>query len=347
MVKLFKSNSIIFIIVILSIFIISTAGQTSSTRQVTDMLGREVEIPSEINRIATSYTPATLFVVALGAQDKLVAAGKGMPKQQIFNELAPEIEDLPEISGGSGINLESVAALDPDLIIISPHGGAAAEADRLESIGYPTVIINPEGFYQVAETFEFLGKTLNLEEKAAEISGLYQEIEEITAKTRELSDSEKKRVYFANSQLLDTVGANMLQSDLIKIAGGINPAEEVKSGFIEASSEQLIEWDPDLVILSQFYRGELADLYDSPGYQGIAAFKSNNLKRIPSNIEPWDFPGPASGLISVWLAEKLYPEHYSELDLLKFTDKFYNKIYGQTFSELTENYNERSGEGGS
>lgn len=334
MVRLFKSNSTIIIIVILSIFIISIGSKAGSNRQVTDMLGREVDIPAEINAIATSYTPATLFVVALGAQDRLVAAGKGMPKQQIFNELAPEIEDLPEISGGSGINLESVAAIDPDLIIISPHGGAGAEADRLESIGYPTVAINPEGFYKVEETFKFLGQVLNLEGKADEISGLYQEIEEITAETRELPDSEKRRVYFANSQLLDTVGANMLQSDLISMAGGINPALDVKSGFIEASSEQLIEWDPDLVILSQFYRGDMTELYDSPGYQGIKAFKNNNLERIPSNIEPWDFPGPASGLVTLWLAEKLYPEHYSELDIPGFTDKFYNKIYGQTFSEL-------------
>ncbi|MFW5790679.1 MAG: ABC transporter substrate-binding protein [Bacillota bacterium] len=334
MARLVKVNSIIFITVILSIFIISTVGETSSTRQVIDMVGREVEIPSEINTIATSYTPATLFVVALGAQDKLVAAGKGMPKQQIFNELAPEVEDLPEISGGSGINLESVAAIDPDLIIISPHDSAESEADRLESIGYPTVIINPEGFYQVEETFKFLGEVLNLEEKADEISGLYQEIEEITAKSRELPESEKKTVYFANSQLLDTVGSNMLQSDLIKIAGGINPAEEVKSGFIEASSEQLIEWDPDLVILSQFYRGDISELEDSPDYQGITAFKNNDLERIPSKLEPWDFPGPSSGLISLWLAEKLYPEQYQDLDLLEFTDKFYQKIYGQSFSEL-------------
>ena len=334
MVRLFKSNSTIIIIVILSIFIISTASKAGSNRQVTDMLGREVEIPAEINTIATSYTPATLFVVALGAQDRLVASGKGMPRQQIFNDLAPEIEDLPEISGGSGINMESVAAIDPDLIIISPHGGASAEADRLESIGYPTIVINPEGFYKVEKTFKFLGQVLNLEEKAEEISGLYQEIEEITAETRELPDSEKRTVYFANSQLLDTVGANMLQSDLIGIAGGINPAVDVKSGFIEASSEQLIEWDPDLVILSQFYRGDISDLYESPGFQGITAFKDNNLERIPSNIEPWDFPGPASGLISLWLAEKLYPEHYSDLNILEFTDKFYNKIYSQTFSEL-------------
>ncbi len=99
MARIFKNNCIIFITVLLSIFIISTAGEASSSREVTDMLGREVEIPAEINTIATSYTPATLFVVALGAQDRLVAAGKGMPKQQIFNDLAPEIEDLPEISG--------------------------------------------------------------------------------------------------------------------------------------------------------------------------------------------------------------------------------------------------------
>lgn len=334
MTGLHKSKSIIFITLILSIFIISTVAEARTTRQVTDMLGREVEIPSEINTIATSYTPATLFVVALGAQDRLVAAGKGMPKQQIFKDLAPEIEDLPEISGGSGINQESVAAIDPDLIIISPHGGAEAEADRLESMGYPTVVINPEGFYKVEETFKFLGQVLNLEDQAEEISGLYQEIEEITAETRELPDSEKRKVYFANSQLLDTVGANMLQSDLIKMAGGINPAENVKSGFIEASSEQLIEWNPDLIILSQFYRGEISELADSPGYQGITAFKDDKLERIPANIEPWDYPGPASGLVSLWLAEKLYPEHYSELDILEFTDRFYNQIYGQTFSEL-------------
>lgn len=303
--------------------------------EITDMVGREVTIPGQVERVVTTYTPATQFIMALGAQDRLVAGSSGLPNQPIFKMIHPQIEQLPRVgSKNKGVNLEAIIEVDPDLVIMFPHGDGLETADRLQELGIPALVIKPESFRQIRAANRLLGQALGLEEKAEQIDREYQRILELVEPVRQLPRSRRKRVYFANSQLLDTVGAGILQTDLIELAGGINPAKEVKEGFIEASPEQLIEWNPGVIIVSQFYREELDNLKQKPGYQSVAAFANNKIYRIPSNLEPWDYPSPSSALIVVWLAHRLYPEEFAELDISEVVDQFYKILYGKTYSEF-------------
>jgi ABC-type Fe3+-hydroxamate transport system substrate-binding protein len=46
----------------------------SETRLIVDQVGREVVIPNTVNRIITTWQPATCMVFAVGGQSKLVAS---------------------------------------------------------------------------------------------------------------------------------------------------------------------------------------------------------------------------------------------------------------------------------
>jgi len=162
----------------------------------------------------------------------------------------------------------------------------------------------------------------------------YAEIDSLTAKTAELAESEKKKIYFANSEFTDSVGKGMMQTALIKNAGGINPAAELKSGFITVSPENIIDWNPELVIVSQYFNGDLDKLSQENKYKNISAFKNNELYRVPSKLEPWDFPSPSAFIAQLWLAKKAYPAEYQDLNYQNKVNDFYQTLYGRTFEEL-------------
>lgn len=329
-----KTKIIVLILFTLTITMSFTTEMKAEDRIVVDMIGREVKVPEKVERVITTYTPATQFVMALGADDRLVSGASGLPNQTIFTKINPKIDELPNVgSKNKGVNIESIMELNPDLVIMFPHGDGIETADRLKELGIATLVINPESFSQIRETNKLLGKALNLEEKAEKVDEQYQKILEISERTKDIPESERKKVYFANSELLDTVGENILQTDLIEKAGAINPAKKAKEGFIKASSEELIKWNPDQIIVSQFYRKSLDKLKNEEKYQSISAFKNDKIFRVPSNLEPWDYPSPSSALIIPWLAKKVYPEKFVDLDLEEIVNDFYKELYGKTFTE--------------
>lgn len=309
--------------------------RADAARSFTDMMGREITVPEEVNRVVTTYKSATQFVLALNAGDKLVGVSVKTDKQPLFVNLQPELAELPQVgSKRNGINLETTLNVNPDLVILYPHRDAAETAEKLEEQGVTALIINPESLAQIRETTELLGKVLNKEDQAAEVLKAYAKIDSLTAETAELPAEEKKEIYFANSEFTDSVGEGMMQTALIENAGGINPAAELKAGFITVSAENIIKWNPELVIVSQYFNGDLDKLTQENKYQNIRAFKNNELYRVPSKLEPWDFPSPSTFIAQLWLAQKAYPAEYQNLDYQKEVNQFYQTLYGKTFEEL-------------
>ena len=328
--------SLIFVILL----VITFTNQVNSERSIVDMAGREIEIPEKVERVITTYTPATQFVMALRADERLVSGSSGLPNQKIFSKINPMIEQLPSVgSKNKGVNIESIMELNPDLVIMFPHGDGIETADRLKKMGIATIVINPESFAQIKETIKLLGEALNTKKQAKKVLAQYDKIEDLAKRTKNIAEKKKKKVYFANSELLDTVGENILQTDLIEMAGGINPAKKVKKGFIETSSEELINWNPDQIIVSRFYRENIEKLSEDNKYQSIAAFKDNQIHRIPSNLEPWDYPSPSSALIIPWLAKKLYPARFDDISILDIANNFYKEVYGKRFEDFAGELN--------
>ena len=328
-----KMNLVIFSLSLLILF--NPIFRAEAARDFTDMMGREVTVPENIERVVTTYKSATQFVLALDAGDKLVGVSVKTDKQPLFVNLQPELAELPQVgSKRNGINLETTLSVNPDLVILYPHRDALETAEKLEEQGVTALIINPESLDQIRKTTELLGKVLNKEEKAEEVLTAYNKIAGLTKKTAELPESEKKRIDFANSEFTDSVGSEMMQTALIENAGGINPAAELKSGFLTVSSENILEWNPDLVIVSQYFNGDLEKLAQENKYQNVSAFKNNELYRVPSKLEPWDFPSPSAVIAQLWLAKKAYPAKYQDIDYPKQVNNFYQTLYGKTFTEL-------------
>ncbi|RAO98540.1 ABC transporter substrate-binding protein [Petrotoga sp. 9PW.55.5.1] len=329
-----------FLFFIFIILLMLTTLFSSDFVIVRDMIGREVKVPLNVERIITTYKPATQFVFALNEQDKLVGVDDGSSREKLFSYIYPEIKNLTPVgSKREGVNIETIASLHPDVVILFPHNEAELTASKLEQLGIASFVINPESLEQIRETNILLGKVLGLEEKARIVDEQFENILNILQRTKNLPNNQKKVIYFANSELLDTVGEGLLQNDMIELAGGINPAAMNKKGFVKISPEQLIVWNPDMVVTSQLYRGNIDDLLNDPKYRYVNAFKNKEVYRFPSELEPWDFPSPSSYLGMLWLAINAHPDLFTDIDYEQIVNDFYYTLYGISYNELLNKAN--------
>lgn len=295
-------------------------------RIVVDQLGREVEIPGKVERIVSSYYITSSLLIALDAEEKMVGIEMKADTREIYKRAAPEFLDLEAIGSGKTLNIESIVALDPDLVII-PYR-LESFVSQLESLGIPTIVVEPETMEGFIECVELVGNAIGHEEEANELITYYEEqIEKVTELTEDVES--KPSVYLSGSGApLVTVTGKMYQNDLIKMAGGVNVSEQLQDGYwTQISPEQLLAWNPEKWLAVGYADYSLEDIKNDPKYAEIAAVKNGDIKTFPSILEPWDYPTPSSVLGILWLTHELHPEIYDVEEYTQDATVFYKTFF--------------------
>jgi iron complex transport system substrate-binding protein len=303
-------------------------GMTVTT--ITDMAGRNVTIPAEVNSVVTLYPPATKIIYTI-APDKLVGIDRVSVGYEGFKEIDPRIEDMPVVGTGSALNNEVVLSLNPDVIITVPRSGSSSPDKLQETLGIPVICVNPRDHDGIKKTHQLIGEVLGEEDRADELVSYYNEkVNYITGKTSRIPENERVRVYFAGGgpkggSVLTTVGKKFIWHDNINVAGGINVAENLTGYFNTVSIEQVIRWDPEIIITGRA-EGASEDILSDPKWQDISAVRNGRVYVIPSYTHTWGYPTSEWIMGTMWLADRLYPETV-ELDMTVETKEFYSKFF--------------------
>lgn len=233
------------------------------------------------------------------------------------------------------LNIEEAIALKPDLILVPGRNQELVET--LEEKGLNVFGVVAEDLDQLKDTMLELGKALGQEEQAEEFVKYYDDvIKDVQEKTASLSDEDKPTVYLVGPMgLLSTCSKDMYQNYLITLAGGKNAAGELTGGWVEISPEQLIEWNPDIILIVQYTTGVTPDdVLNDSRLQSIKAVKNKQVYWFPSNLSPWDYPSPEAAVGILWIAQKLHPDLFPDIDMMKEADSYFETFYGKTFTEL-------------
>lgn len=298
---------------------------------VTDQAGREVTIAEEPQRIVSGYYISTSALIALDLDDRLVGIEAKVDKRAIYRLSAPELVDLPNVGTAKEFDLEGCAALEPDLVILPLKLKSAAET--LEGLGIPVLLVNPENQELLEGMITLMADATNSGQRAQALLDFAAEQEDMLAAN--LAGVQAPSVYLAgNSSVLSTAGDAMYQSDMIRLAGGVNAASEITDTYwAEISYEQLLAWNPEYIVLASDAAYTVEDVLTDPNLAGCAAVESGNIYQLPSKAEAWDCPVPSGILGAVWLANVLHPEAVTEADCAKRIDEFYETFYGFTYSK--------------
>ena len=298
---------------------------------LTDQAGRTVTLEDQPERIVSGYYISTSLLIALGAADKLVGIEAKADKRPIYALAAPELIALPNVGSAKEFDLEGCAALDPDLVILPRKLQNAA--DTLAQLGIPVLLIDPEERVRVAEMVELVGDAVGAQDRAQELAAFTARE---TARLEDaLADADGPAVYLAgNSSLLSTAGGAMYQSDLIELAGGENAAAGITDAYwANIDYEQLLVWDPDVIVLASDAAYTVDDVLEDPNLSSCTAVVNGAVYQMPNDAEAWDSPVPSGILGAVWLSSVLHPESCPQRESDAVITEFYEEFYGFTYGE--------------
>ena len=298
---------------------------------VTDHAGREVVIEEEPQKLVSGYYISTSLLIALDLDEKLVGIEAKANKRAIYKLAAPELIDLPNVGTAKEFDLEGCAALEPDLVILPIKLKSAVET--LEGLGIDVLLVNPETQELLTGMIDMIAAATNTEDKAAELLGFTTAQEAYLAET--LAGAEPPSVYLAgNSSMLSTAGNAMYQSDMIRLAGGVNVAAEIEDTYwVEIDYEQLLTWNPDYIILASDATYTAEDVLADPNLVDCAAVVNSNVYQLPNKAEAWDSPVPSGILGALWLANILHNDLLTDVDCAAKIDEYYETFYNFTYSE--------------
>ncbi|MCC6712763.1 MAG: ABC transporter substrate-binding protein [Candidatus Dadabacteria bacterium] len=192
-----------------------------------------------------SLSPSlTHIVYALGEFDRIVGV-------TIYSEFPPEAANLPNVGGWVNPNFEAVVALRPDAVLLMKDQDAMF-GDKLRSLGLRTVIVNGnDSVADIIGTVTFLGRLLNREDKAKEVTGhIEASLASVKKKTENLPRKKVLLVVGRNPGTLEdiyVIGRNNYINELIEIAGGENVVENERFS-IKLTREAILALDPDVII---------------------------------------------------------------------------------------------------
>ena len=298
---------------------------------VTDHAGREVVIEEEPEKLVSGYYISTSLLIALDLDERLVGIEAKANKRAIYALSAPELIDLPNVGTAKEFDLEGCAALEPDLVILPIKLKSAVET--LEGLGIDVLLVNPENQELLTGMIHMIAAATNTEDKAAQLLNFTAAQESFLADA--LAGAETPSVYLAgNSSFLSTAGNAMYQSDMIRLAGGVNVAAEIADTYwVEIDYEQLLTWNPEYIILASDAAYTVEDVLADPNLADCAAVANGNVYQLPNKAEAWDSPVPSGILGALWLANVLHNELLTDADCAAKIDEYYETFYDFTYSE--------------
>ncbi|AMK14579.1 ABC transporter substrate-binding protein [Methanobrevibacter olleyae] len=349
-----KKTKIILIVLIvliacgvaISLFASPYSVNSSGNQTITDMANRTVTIPSEVNRVVATSPPMTTIMYML-APEKLAGVNFQWTDEELKYVPDQYKDKFPVVGGWFGSqdgNYEEFIASEPDLVVEGIDEGMGVDLSTVEErqekfASLPVVSVTDNtNVTKIDNTIEFLAKLLGAEDKANQLIGFNDKyLSEVQTIANSIPDSEKKSVYYASGEDgLSTYASGSSHGQLISLVGGKNVADtEIQNtgGELTVSIEQIISWNPDIIIATDedFYK----NVYNDSKWASLKAVKNHQVYISPQSPFKWfDRPPGANIIIGVpWTAKVIYPDKYSNINMVDATKEFYTNFYHYDLSD--------------
>jgi iron complex transport system substrate-binding protein len=301
---------------------------------VVDSLGNEVTIPKQVNKVASMRSGITEIICALGQKDKIVAVEEGVKEGAGYGAFIagvyPDLMDRDSPLAGGDINAEEMLRINPDLVL---HGGYGrikqAEAFKEQVPEMPVVIAHFETLEHYMDDIRIVAQCVNAEERAEElIAYLQAKLDFVASRAGDVPEEEKVRVFYGGHDIYHAYGGETFEHFQIVNAGGVNVAADLTGWMPEVSAEQLLQWDPQVVVLLSGV--SVDDVLNDPKLASLSAVKAGRVYALPES--GWDFSSPRALFCIEWLASKLYPERFADVDIEAEADEFYQSVFGVDYT---------------
>ena len=278
-----------------------------------DRAGNAIEVPAEINKIASFAPSINQILESFGLLDKVVAIDtntpmyvSGVDKVAQFNMMEPDVEKIAE--------------LEPDIVFTT--GMSYQDNDpyaALKEMGICVIVIpSSSSIEAVKEDITFIAKCFDgaAVAKAEEINKDFQaEIDKIKAIGDKVT--EKKKVMFEIAALpyLYSFGKGTFLDEMITIIGAENVFGDQES-WIPVTEEDAVKANPDVILTSVNYiEDAVGEILGRPGWENVNAVKNKAVYYIDNGAS--SLPNQYIIKALQQMAEAVYPDIYEYEDLME------------------------------
>jgi iron complex transport system substrate-binding protein len=268
--------------------------------QITEAAGDTASFPVEINRSdgnsltfdapptrVVSLSPgATEIFYALGAEPSLVAVDHQSDYPEAAANFATKVDAFEP-------NVEAIAALDPDLVLVATDAGGIVGA--LDTLGIPTLFIDINTdittVEQVLGQISIYGRiTGESEEANALITSLQQRIDAVRATAEAAAPG--PTVYHELDSTFYSASEQSFIGDVYRILNAENIAGDGGgSPYPQLTQEAIIAADPEIIVLADEEFGVTVDSVKArPGWNAIGAVQNDRIYGVDPDII--SRPGP-------------------------------------------------------
>jgi iron complex transport system substrate-binding protein len=310
---------------------------------LTDVRGKQVRIPNEVQRLVAIPAPMASVIIGLdGGPQRLVGihpSSLQSIKEGFLGKMFPQAMKLRTdflVGDSFNVNAESLLLLRPDAVVTwaEPAEGVAS----IERVHVPAVALtnNPANQDLHEQNLRIVGALLGKAKRAEEVIARHRRtLQNVKATLASVAKSPRPKVLYlrlAESSLAPS-GAPSYQDFWINLAGGDNVARTIRGNSSTVSAEQIVAWNPDVIFVGSFDAATPATIMNNPRFAGLRAVRTKRVYKLPHGGYRWDPGSLESHLTWQWAAKLLYPGKF-DFDVRSATREYYAFLYNYKVSDV-------------
>ncbi len=221
---------------------ICLSGGSAFAAELTDDLGRSIELARAPMRVVSLAPAVTETVFAIGLGERLVGVSR-------YCDHPPAATRLPRVGGFSDPELERILFLAPDAVLVTSVVQEGIHR-ALRGAGIKVYTVFPRSVGGLAESIRKMGTFLGGENGANAVAErIDREFAGVRAAVADLPGEERVSVFFeVDPGPLVTVTSRSFEGSLIELAGGRNIAGELPKSYSRIDPEAVVLADPRVIV---------------------------------------------------------------------------------------------------
>lgn len=273
-------------------------------RQVTDEIGRTIRVPQSILRIVSLAPNLTETIYALGLQDRLVG-------DTDYCDFPPGAQQKAKVGGAINPSLEAIAALHPDLVLVTKNLNRLETVNALDSLGIPSYATDPHTVDAIIASTERLADLLGVPETGTAL-GKDMERRIAAIKDRVATLPARTVLFVVWTEPLISIGKDTFIADALQHAGAVSVIASSQN-WPHINLEEVVRLQPEFLVFAESHPDDAAHttdtLSDLPGWRILDAVKHRRFAVISDAVNR---PAPRIASAIEELARQLHPEAFAD-----------------------------------
>jgi iron complex transport system substrate-binding protein len=306
-------------------------------KTITDMCGKEVEVPVGPERIACMHCVSPEKIMTLGKGNLISLMAEQSPWAY---KLYPEIKNAKT---NKGVTPKQMRDMKIDFVLYTPGmtKGELYSAAGLKTVCAFSADTRPMNIDEFKANFKkqitLFGDLLGPDAKArAERYNRYfdAKVAQILSITSKIEKKNRPAVYYGGmrSSMLSGQGKGSVMHWNTEVSGGNYLPRALDDNHAKATMEQVLSWEPDIILLSG-YVDSIDIAKKDPAWASMKAVKNGKVYRIPRGIYPWDHASGEGVLLMIYMAKIFHPDLFKDWDMIREMKIFYSEVYGKPVTD--------------